>query len=96
MGLFTKKESSDVVLTENGKSSSVSPSAESPNGKEGGVFSNEQHVPTNETEMISSDAQAGVQAVEAAAQVWTKWHLMAAYSLYVSRDGGQINEGRLY
>ena len=28
---------------------------------------------------FSSDAQAGVRAVEAAATVWTKWHLIGAY-----------------
>lgn len=34
-------------------------------------------------EMFSSNSQAGVQKVEAAAIVWDKKHLIAAYALYV-------------
>jgi hypothetical protein len=30
-------------------------------------------------ESLSSNAQAGVKAVEAATTVWTKWHLIGAY-----------------
>lgn len=30
---------------------------------------------------VSSDVQAGVQNIEAAASVWSKWHLVAAYGL---------------
>ncbi|KAK4234180.1 siderophore iron transporter mirB [Achaetomium macrosporum] len=30
---------------------------------------------------MSSDAQAGVQNIEAAATVWSKWHLVAAYGI---------------
>lgn len=30
---------------------------------------------------ISDDAQPGVQAIEAAASVWTKWDLIAAYGM---------------
>lgn len=33
----------------------------------------------HEVEAISSDAQAGVKAIEAAATVWTKYHLIGAY-----------------
>jgi hypothetical protein len=31
---------------------------------------------------VPEDSQAGVRAVEAAATVWTKWHLVAAYVMY--------------
>lgn len=83
MGLFSKAKSPDVVLTENRASDTTTPSSHSGNGKEGGVISQEAATPSTEEEPISQDAQAGVQAVEAAAQVWTKWHLTAAYALYV-------------
>jgi hypothetical protein len=33
------------------------------------------------TASVSSDAQAGVQNIEAATSVWTKWHLVAAYGM---------------
>lgn len=33
----------------------------------------------NESEVIDSDAQAGVKAVQATLTVWTKWHLVGAY-----------------
>lgn len=32
---------------------------------------------------VTIDAQRGVQDIEAAAGIWTKWHLIAAYTLYV-------------
>jgi hypothetical protein len=35
----------------------------------------------NAEESFSKDAQAGVRKVEAAAMVWTKWHLAAVYAL---------------
>ena len=38
---------------------------------------------SDDEEQLSSDAQAGVRAVEAAATVWTKWHLIGAYVMYV-------------
>jgi hypothetical protein len=84
MGSFSKPRSDDVVLRENGTTTST-PSSVTNNGKDNGIFSHEQAVPPAETETISKDAQGGVQAVEAAAQVWTKWHLAAAYGLYVSQ-----------
>jgi hypothetical protein len=31
---------------------------------------------------LEKDAQGGVQKIEAAAQVWTKWHMVAAYVMY--------------
>lgn len=34
-----------------------------------------------DSDQISQDAQAGVQAVQAATKVWTKAHLIAAYGL---------------
>ena len=34
---------------------------------------------SDDEEQLSSDAQAGVRAVEAAATVWTKAHLIGAY-----------------
>lgn len=34
-----------------------------------------------EDEGIPEDLQAGVRGVEAAASVWTKWHLVAAYGM---------------
>jgi hypothetical protein len=37
----------------------------------------------DDEESLSSDVQAGVKAVEAAATVWTKYHLMGAYAMYV-------------
>lgn len=32
-------------------------------------------------EELSKDSQAGIQKIEAATTVWTKWHLIAAYAL---------------
>lgn len=34
-----------------------------------------------DSDQISQEAQAGVQAVQAATKVWSKWHLIAAYGL---------------
>lgn len=34
-----------------------------------------------DSDQISQDAQAGVQAVQAATKVWSKAHLIAAYGL---------------
>lgn len=39
---------------------------------------------TSISKEIDDSAQAGVRAVEAAAAVWTKWHLVAAYAMYVA------------
>jgi hypothetical protein len=36
-------------------------------------------------ESLSSNAQAGVKAVQAAATVWTKSHLIGAYVMYVNQ-----------
>jgi hypothetical protein len=44
------------------------------------VVANNEKVPA-EDEMFSDNAQAGVQKVEAAAMVWDKKHLIAAYAL---------------
>jgi hypothetical protein len=32
-----------------------------------------------EEELVDKDAQAGVQRVQAAAQIWTKWQMIGAY-----------------
>ena len=37
----------------------------------------------NDIEVVSHDAQAGVQKMEATTQVWTKQHLIIAYVMYV-------------
>lgn len=42
-------------------------------------------LPPKSDDGISADAQAGVQAVEATTIVWVKWHLAAAYGMYVRR-----------
>lgn len=31
---------------------------------------------------LEKDAQGGVQKIEAAAQVWSKWHMVAAFVMY--------------
>jgi hypothetical protein len=42
-------------------------------------------------EVFSNNSQAGVQKVEAAALVWEKKHLIAAYALYVAHpDSHQV------
>lgn len=85
MGFFSKPRPQDVALTENGITTSIAPSSELYHGKDSGVISNEQTVSSIDAETVFKAAQAGVQAVEAAAQVWTKWHLAAAYGLYAIR-----------
>lgn len=41
--------------------------------------------PTTNPDVISfGKKQTGVKKVEAITKVWTKWHLIAAYSMYVS------------
>lgn len=37
------------------------------------------------------DPQAGVQEIEAALTVWTKWHLVAAYGMYVYCGSGLVD-----
>jgi hypothetical protein len=44
-----------------------------------GVESNTPSEKDHEDESLSSNAQAGVKAVEAATTVWTKYHLIGAY-----------------
>lgn len=46
---------------------------------EKGVNSNTTSEKADDEESLSSSAQAGVKAVEAAAIVWTKYHLIGAY-----------------
>jgi hypothetical protein len=41
----------------------------------------ETNLKENAEEGFSKDAQAGVRKVEAAAMVWSKWHLAAVYCL---------------
>lgn len=84
MGLFIfKSKPKENVVTENEKSSSDAPASDTANSKEEGYVSREREgtVFSNEEETVSQDAQPGVQAMEAATLVWTKWHLTAAYIL---------------
>ncbi|KAL1794328.1 hypothetical protein ACET3X_007749 [Alternaria dauci] len=46
---------------------------------EKGVHTDSPHDRASDQESLSSNAQAGVKAVEAAASVWTKYHLIGAY-----------------
>ncbi|KAI4694680.1 hypothetical protein J4E81_006279 [Alternaria sp. BMP 2799] len=46
---------------------------------EKGVHTDASHDKATDQESLSSNAQAGVKAVEAAATVWTKYHLIGAY-----------------
>lgn len=56
------------------------------NDKEAAVANDIVQQPSSETdsEQISADAQAGVQAVEALTTVWTKNNLILAYVTYAS------------
>lgn len=83
MGFSFNRKQNETVVTENEKSSTEAPNGQDAISREGGVLSEDQPVKKVEDESISSDAQAGVQKIEAAAQVWTKWHLTTAYTLYV-------------
>ena len=40
-------------------------------------------VTDSDSEVVSQDAQAGVQKMEATTQVWTSQHLIIAYVMYV-------------
>ena len=51
---------------------------------EKGVHTDASHDKATDQESLSSNAQAGVKAVEAAATVWTKYHLIGAYVMSVS------------
>ncbi|KAB2104009.1 Siderophore iron transporter [Alternaria gaisen] len=46
---------------------------------EKGAQTNGSHDAVSDEESLSSNAQAGVKAVQAAASVWTKYHLIGAY-----------------
>jgi hypothetical protein len=46
---------------------------------EKGIGSHTASEKGGDDESLSSNAQAGVKAVEAATTVWTKWHLIGAY-----------------
>jgi hypothetical protein len=46
---------------------------------EKGINSNKPSEKDSDHEDLSGNAQAGVKAVEAAATVWTKYHLIGAY-----------------
>jgi hypothetical protein len=50
---------------------------------EKGVHTHNPHERATDEESLSSNAQAGVKAVEAAASVWTKYHLIGAYVMLV-------------
>jgi hypothetical protein len=50
---------------------------------EKGVHTDNHHERATDEESLSSNAQAGVKAVEAAASVWTKYHLIGAYVMLV-------------
>ncbi|KAL2408009.1 MFS siderochrome iron transporter 1 [Exophiala dermatitidis] len=43
------------------------------------IAAEERAVADSEDEPVEKDAQAGVQRIQAAAQVWTTWHLIAAH-----------------
>ena len=51
---------------------------------EKGAHTDASHDKATDQESLSSNAQAGVKAVEAAATVWTKYHLIGAYVMFVS------------
>lgn len=74
MGLFnlSKGQSADRVTSVAGNSSA-------PVDTEKGVQSQTPSEKNHDTEDLSSNAQAGVKAIEAAATVWTKYHLIGAY-----------------
>lgn len=51
---------------------------------EKGAQTNGPHDAVSDEESLSSNAQAGVKAVQAAASVWTKYHLIGAYVMFVT------------
>lgn len=74
MGLFNlskNKTNDDVTPVEAQTSTAVD--------SEKGVDSRTPSEKDHDHEGFSSNAQAGVKAVEAAATVWTKYHLIGAY-----------------
>lgn len=43
----------------------------------------ERNGDSSDVEIHKQEYQAGVQEIEAALTVWNKWHLVAAYGMYV-------------
>jgi hypothetical protein len=74
MGLFNiskDKTNAEVAPVEPAIQTNIDP--------EKGVESNPPSEKDRDDESLSSNAQAGVKAVEAATTVWTKYHLIGAY-----------------
>lgn len=57
----------------------VDPEIQTTVDSEKGVHSSTPSEKGQDGESLSSNAQAGVKAVEAATTVWTKYHLIGAY-----------------
>jgi len=72
----SKNQATDSIEPANMSHQAVDP--------EKGVHTDASHDKATDQESLSSNAQAGVKAVEAAATVWTKYHLIGAYIMSVS------------
>lgn len=70
MGFFNRKAAADAAV-------STPPNEKHHSESEAKISSQ------SSTEEDFGKKQAGVRKIEAAAKVWTKWHLIAAYTMYV-------------
>jgi hypothetical protein len=90
MGLFnmSKNKTNEEVAP-------VEPRTSATVDSEKGVDSKTPSETDHDHEGLSSNAQAGVKAVEAAATVWTKYHLIGAYVMYDSHMNPGVDSSML-
>lgn len=72
MGFISKKKTNEEVTP-------AEPTSNVVLDTEKGVASATPSEKANDDATLSDNAQAGVKRIQAAATVWTKWHLVGAY-----------------